>query len=157
MESQRPTFSVIGGRPDAPVRIALSLVHRRGRIDIPVRDVLQIDARADETFYFPELRASRTYPGAHVKLTLKPDVRARLYRLTRDIVGDPLEILVAGEVISSPIVREPLGIQESLIFMSSISPRPRRLRRSYGKAGSSRTFALCKADTATRREGEAKP
>jgi hypothetical protein len=113
MESQRPTFSVIEGRPDAPIRIALSLVHRRERIDIPVRDVLQIDTRADETFYFPELRASRTYPCAHVKLTLKPDVRGRLYRLTRDIVGDPLEILVAGEVISSPIVREPLGIQES--------------------------------------------
>jgi hypothetical protein len=99
MKSQRPPFSVIEGRPDAPVRIALSLVHRRERIDIPVRDVLEIEVLGEETFYFPEIRASKSYPFAHVKVTLKPDVRARLHRLTRAIVGEPLEIVVGGEAI----------------------------------------------------------
>jgi len=113
MNSQTPPFSVIEGHPDAPVRIAISLVHRRERIDIPVRDVLKIEALGEETFYFPEIRASKTYPFARIKLTFKPDVRARLYRLTRDIVGEPLEIVVAGEAICCPVVREPLGIQEA--------------------------------------------
>lgn len=95
------------------MRIALSLLHRRERVDVPVRDVVKIEALADETFYFPQLRVSKTYPSAHVTLALKPDVRACLYRLTRDIVWRPARGCRCWRVICRLIVREPLGIQDA--------------------------------------------
>jgi preprotein translocase subunit SecD len=112
MSEQRPSFSVIEGSADAPVRIALSLVHPRERIDIPVRDVLSIKSRAEQTFFCPELQASRTHSAAHARLQFKPDVRARIWRLTSQIVGEAMQIVVADEVICRPVVREPLGLQE---------------------------------------------
>jgi hypothetical protein len=112
MIKARQGLSVIEGRPDAPARIAFSLVHPSGRIDIPVRDVLRIEAFAEQTFFFPEIQASKTFPLAHVRLDLKPDIRARIYRLTSKIVEEELAIVVAGDVICRPVVREPLGIQQ---------------------------------------------
>jgi preprotein translocase subunit SecD len=111
MNGRRPVLSVIEGRPDAPVRIALSLVHSRERIDIPVKDVLKIEADVEQTF-LPELKASKTNPRAHVRLEFKPDIRARIYRLTSQIVEEELQVVVAGEVVTRPTVREPLGIRE---------------------------------------------
>jgi hypothetical protein len=108
----RPPLFVIEGRPDAPVRIALSLIHPRERIDIPVRDVLEIEAFAEQTFFFPDIRESRTFPWAHVRLNFKPQTRARIYRLTSQIVEEEMQIVVAAEVVCSAVVREPLGIQE---------------------------------------------
>jgi hypothetical protein len=114
MKNDQLLLSVIEGRPDAPIRIALSFVHPRERIDIPVRDVLMIEAFAEETFFFPELQASKTYPFAHVRLDFKPHVRASIYRLTTKIMEEVLEIVAAGEVICRPVVREPLGIRNGL-------------------------------------------
>jgi len=56
-------------------------------------------------------RQIKTYPWPHILITLGSDVRARLYALTRHIVGHPLKILVGEECISEPVVREPLGTQ----------------------------------------------
>jgi preprotein translocase subunit SecD len=111
-KAARAGLSVIDGRPDAPARIALSLVHPRGRIDIPVKDVLKIEALAEETFFFGDTQTSKTFQAPHVRLEFKPHIRARIFRLTSQIVGEEFPIIVAGEVICRPVVREPLGLHD---------------------------------------------
>ena len=113
MESQGRPFSVIQGNADAPLRIAFSLVHPRERIDVPVREVRQVEVVAEETFNYPDSRALQTWSRPIVRVALKPIIRARLYRLTRTIVEQPLAIIVTGEVVARPIVREPLGRYEN--------------------------------------------
>ena len=78
-------------------RIALSLVHPRGRIDIPVSVIRGIDARGEDDF------------RANVEIRFTPAVSARLYELTSQIVGQPLKMVMGGQTICEPIVREPLG------------------------------------------------
>jgi preprotein translocase subunit SecD len=102
--------SVIDGRPDAPLRIALSLVHPRGRIDIPVKDVLKIETRAEETSFSADAQTSKTDAAPHVRLEFTAEIRARIHRLTSQIVDDELAIVVAGHVICRPLVREPLDV-----------------------------------------------
>jgi len=102
--------SAIDGRPDAPERIALSLVHPRGRIDIPVKDVLKIETRAGETAFSADTRTSQTAAAPHVRLEFTAEIRARIHRLTAQIAGDELAIVVAGREICRPVVREPLGL-----------------------------------------------
>jgi preprotein translocase subunit SecD len=113
MPVQGRRFSVIHGNADAPLRIAFSLAHPRERIDVPVREVRQVEVVAEETFYHRDSRTLETWSRPVVRVALKPAIRALLYRLTRPLVEQPLAIIVAGEVIARPIVREPLGTQEN--------------------------------------------
>lgn len=106
----KPVISAIEGRRNAPVRIALSLVHPRERIDIPVRDVLKIQALAQQTLFFPDRWTSKTYQMPHVRLEFSPHVGARIHRLTSQIVEEELPIEVACKVVCRPIVREPHGL-----------------------------------------------
>jgi preprotein translocase subunit SecD len=110
----KPALSVIEGRADAPVRIALSLVHPRGRVDIPPDEVLEIEAKAEQTFFFSDTWTSKTYPMPHVHLSFTPRIGTLIHRLTSQIVGEPLDIVVAGKVIISPVIREPHGLRESM-------------------------------------------
>jgi preprotein translocase subunit SecD len=100
---------IAGGREGQP-RLALSLVHPHERIDVALTDVLAIEALADVTFSLPD-GTLKTYATPHVDVTLTPPICARLHRLTSIIVGEPMDIVVGGEVVSSPVVREPLGLQ----------------------------------------------
>ncbi len=104
MTGRRPELAVIagGGRRD---KIALSFVHVSGRIDVPVRAINWIEAREYSAF----AKQQRAVPNPHVEVNLRSDVRARLRRLTRGIVGEPLEIFVDGRSVSKATVREPLG------------------------------------------------
>lgn len=97
----RPELTVIAGSGRTE-RIALSLVHASGRIDIPVDAVRSIEAHEYSRF-------SQRFPLPHVEVNLRFDIRARVRKLTRTIVGEPLEIVVDGRSVSKPIVREPLG------------------------------------------------
>jgi len=100
---------IAGGRDRVP-RIALSLVHPRERIDVERTDVVAIEALPDVTFSSPD--GPVTIKAApHVEVTLTLPIRARLHRLTRDLVGEAIDIVVGGAIVSSPIVREPLGWQ----------------------------------------------
>lgn len=101
MTARRPELTVIasGGRTE---KIALSLVHASGRIDIPVDAIYSIEAREYSRF-------SHRFPHPHVEVNLRFDIRARLRRLTLAIVGEPLEIFVGGKSVSKPIVRQPLS------------------------------------------------
>ncbi len=109
-KTARAERAATGGRPDAGSRIALSLVHPRGRIDIAVKDVLGIETRAGETRFSPDTQTATTEAAPHVRLEFTPDMRARIHRLTAQIAGDELAIVVAGREICRPVVRAPLGL-----------------------------------------------
>lgn len=101
MTGGRSELTVIAGSGRTE-KIALSLVHASGRIDVPVEAIHSIEAREYSRF-------SKRFPLPNVEVNLRFDIRARVRRLTRGIVGEPLEIVVDGKSVSKPIVREPLG------------------------------------------------
>ncbi len=88
--------------------IALSLVHPKGRIDIPVSAVRRVDALATIKFHNTETGEVHEYPDPHVDVCFAKDIAERTCQLTRQIVGEPLEIVVDCETILKPIVREQL-------------------------------------------------
>ena len=116
MAGTRPDMKVVvGGEPIG--KIALSLIHSSGRIDVPVQAVRWIEARNNFSYFVNG--QMRALPSPHVEVNLRPDIRARLYKLTRTIVGEPLEIFVDGKSVSRPIIREPLGGREDLRISTS--------------------------------------
>jgi preprotein translocase subunit SecD len=136
MAGTRPELNVIAG--DARTeKIALSFVHSSGRIDVPVGTILWIEARED--FRYLVKGQMRSVPSPHVEVNLRFDVRARLYKLTRTIVGQPLEILVGEQSVSSPIVRQPIGGRAPLHISASdfdeACSLAARLRERCGIAG----------------------
>ena len=104
MTGRRPELAVIDGSGRTE-KIALSLVHASGRIDIPAKAVKWIEAHE----YSPFGKRPCAFPVPYVEVRLRFDIRARLRSLTRGIVGEPMEILVDGKCVSKPIVREPVG------------------------------------------------
>jgi preprotein translocase subunit SecD len=104
------SLGVIAGGRDGQARLALSLVHPRERIDVASADVVAIEAAAELTFTLTD-GTLKTFAAPHVELTLAPHIRARLQRLSSVIVGEPIDIVVGGEVVSSPVVHEPLALQ----------------------------------------------
>jgi len=97
----RPELTVIAGSGRTE-RIALSLVHASGRIDVPVEAIYSIAVHEYSRF-------SSRFPHPYVEVNLRFDIRARLRKLSRAIVGEPLEIFVDGKSVAKPIVREPIG------------------------------------------------
>jgi hypothetical protein len=100
----------IGGIPDD--RIALSLVHPIERIDIAISAIRWIEPRRLKFYTVGKNSWIATTP--FVEICIAPYVRERIYRLSKQIVGDPLEIVIDGEGVVRAIVREPLGIRESI-------------------------------------------
>lgn len=91
--------------------IALSLLHPRGRVDIPAGAISHVEARATIAVRNTETRAVHEYPNPHVEVCFAEDVRERICQLTGRIVGEPMEIVIDCKTISKPIVREPLCTQ----------------------------------------------
>lgn len=95
--------------------IAFSLVHPLQRIDIPVIALLGVEAGGQQAFVFED-GTSQTYDSPFVKICLAPDVREKLYRLTRIILHHDLDIKTLDVVIDDksvlkPVIRETLGTQ----------------------------------------------
>jgi hypothetical protein len=138
--SHRPALTVICGRADGgapPARIALSLVHARERIDIPVSAVVRIEAREEFTVCDWGTRRLWTFPSPHVEVCFTPAIHARIYRLTRQIVDEPVEIIVGSECVYRPIVREPLrgqGFRISAFDLAEAHALAHRLRAGWSKA-----------------------
>jgi hypothetical protein len=100
---------VLCGTPSvAADDIALSLVHRTERIDIPANAISRIDVTP--SFVFTDLRTrKRVQSRAHsVNVCLHKDIRDRICELTWRIVGEPLEIVAGCGVLTRPVVREPI-------------------------------------------------
>lgn len=107
MNVKNPPFSVVRG--SAVARIALSFVHARDRIDLVAAEILAIEARAEQTFFCDDTGAYHTFQLPHVQLEFAPHIGARIHRLTSQILDEELALLVDGEVIVRPVVREPIG------------------------------------------------
>jgi hypothetical protein len=110
MGGPRPNLSVIEGSIADGMRsekIALSLVHPLGRIDVPVRAIHWIEAC--ESFTILVRGELHEWPGCHVAVSLRADMAMRLYKLTQQIVGDCLEIWVDGKCVSKPKIHQPVG------------------------------------------------
>ncbi|HEY7999229.1 MAG TPA: hypothetical protein VIE87_10450 [Pseudolabrys sp.] len=99
-------FCAVG--PVAADDIALSLVHRQGRIDILVSAVRSVNAYATQTFVITGTTQTKEYPLPHVDLCFTKEIQEQICRLTRRIVEQPMEIVVDCRAISKPVVREPL-------------------------------------------------
>lgn len=120
MRSLREKFQVVDGLPIAGIpahRIALSFVHPIERLDVAVSAIRWIEPRRFKCYGRGKNAWIATMP--FVEICVAPYIRERIYRLSKQIVGDPLEIVVDGEGIIRPILREPLGIHESISISQS--------------------------------------
>jgi preprotein translocase subunit SecD len=88
--------------------IALSLVHPKGRIDIPASAVGRVDASATFKFRNAETGKVREFPNPHLTICYTKEIQERVCELTQQIIGEPMAIVVDCETVSKPIVREPL-------------------------------------------------
>jgi preprotein translocase subunit SecD len=88
--------------------IAVSLVNPAGRIDVPASAIVRVEARATIAFRNSETGEIFEDPTPHVELCLSEDIRQRVCRLTQQIVGQPLAVVVDCETVTKPIIREPL-------------------------------------------------
>lgn len=93
---------------DLKERISFSLVHSRGRVDVPVRSVLRVEVFEDIMFVDTQ-GASWTIPGCGIGINVACDVGMRIFKLTQFIVDEPLGIFVGEDCILKPVVREPIG------------------------------------------------
>jgi len=105
------TYQCIAGAAEAERasdRIVLSLVHLRERIDVSASAVLSIEAQDEQTFFL-DTGASLTISSPSILLCFTPDIHHRISELSAGIVGEALEVFVAGQSIAAPVVREPLS------------------------------------------------
>jgi preprotein translocase subunit SecD len=134
------TAATIGfGRATASAEdIALSLVHPKGRIDIPVSAVKEVSSEAISRFRNKETGAVREYRHPHVDVCLAAKFLERICQLTQQIVDEPLAIVVDCEAISKPIVREPICTQScfhiSIFDLADATALAQRIRRGTNKA-----------------------
>jgi preprotein translocase subunit SecD len=112
MTSRKPTLRVIQGGSEAG-RIAFSLVHPLMRIDVPVREITEIEAHEAKTVFNEETKVEEAVFSPRVDVFFKSTTKEQVYRLTRAIVGQSLEIVVDGECVSRPFVLQPLCVHES--------------------------------------------
>ena len=99
--------AMLASAPAAADDIALSLVHRQSRIDIPVSALRSIEAYATQTFVITGTKQTREFPLPHVELCFTREIKEQICRLTRQIVEQPMEIVIDCRTISKPVVREP--------------------------------------------------
>jgi len=118
--------------------IAVSLVSPKGRIDIPVSAINRVEARATIAFRNTDTGKVHEYPDPHVEICFSADIRQRICDLTRQIVGQPMEVVVECAAITKPIVREPLCtrpcFQISANDIAEANSLAQRIRRGSNKA-----------------------
>jgi hypothetical protein len=88
--------------------IALSLVHPKGRVDVPVSAVRGVEPSATFKVRIPQTGEVREYPHPYVLVCFAKDIEEHICRLPRQIVGEPLAIVINCGIVSEPIVEEPL-------------------------------------------------
>jgi preprotein translocase subunit SecD len=88
--------------------IALSLVRPTDRIDIPTSAITRVEALAKKTFRNVVTGEPYQIEDPRVQICYSEEVRRRICQLTRRIVGQLLEIVVACKTVSKPVVREPV-------------------------------------------------
>ena len=99
--------------------IALSLVHPKGRVDIPVSALKDVRAYATLAVRNTETGEIHEYPEPSVEVCYNKDIKARICQLTQQIVGEPMALLVDCEIVLKPVVREPLCSHACLSISAS--------------------------------------
>jgi preprotein translocase subunit SecD len=118
--------------------IALSLVNPKGRIDIPAGTITRVEARA--TIEFRNTETGKTFGNEdpHVEICYSEDIRQRVCQLTKQIVEQPLAIVIDCRVVTEPIVREPLCgspcLNVSAADMAEAHALAERIRRGSNRA-----------------------
>ena len=92
-------------------RIALSLAHSTERIDVAISAIRWIEPRRYKVYGLGKKSWISRCPFVEIRFV--PYIRERIYRLTKNIIGESLEILVSGTCVSKAIVHEPLGIHQT--------------------------------------------
>ncbi|MFC0240144.1 hypothetical protein [Rhodopseudomonas telluris] len=130
------SLSVIAGGRSGPGRIAMSIVHPRERIDVTFDEVLAVEAVADYTFAVSD-GTTMTFASPHVEVTVAPHIGARLYRLTSHIIDEAADYVVGGEIVCSPIVREPIGLRGAFFIsadsLADAEALAAKLRRGWAR------------------------
>jgi hypothetical protein len=112
---KREQLKVLDGFPISQIpsdRIALSFVHPRERIDVAISAIRWVEPRRFKAYFCGKRSQISSTP--FVEICLAPYIRRRIYRLTKEIVGEKVEIIVDGNCVTAPIVRQPLGIHQSI-------------------------------------------
>jgi hypothetical protein len=115
LKAFRDKFRVVDGRPVGEIpshRIALSLVHPIERIDVAISAIEWIEPRQSKCYSRGKNLWIATRPFVEVRIV--PYIRERIYRLSKKVIGDRLDIVIDGESVVRPIVYEPLGIQDCI-------------------------------------------
>ncbi len=118
--------------------IALSLVNPQGRIDIPAGTITRIEARATIEFRNTETGKTFGHEDPHVEICYSEDIRQRVCQLTKQIVEQPLAIVIDCRVVTKPIVREPLCssacLSVSAADMAEAQALAEQIRRGSNRA-----------------------
>jgi len=123
--------------PAAAEDIVLSLVHTTGRIDIPASEVSRIEVAPSYAVTNPRTgkrTRSRTY---NVYVCLLEDIREKICDLTQRIVGESVEIVSGCELLTEPVVREPIctapclsipagNMAEARVFAGKLGQHPKQ-------------------------------
>lgn len=140
IKASREKFRVLGGLPIEEIpsdRITLSLVHPIERIDVAVSAIRWFEPHRCKFYNWGKKVVISKFP--FVEICLAPYICERIFRLTKTIVGESLEIIVDGECIIKPVVREPLGIHQSLAisetYYDDAVALADRLRARWSKTG----------------------
>ncbi|BAT59889.1 hypothetical protein GJW-30_1_02424 [Variibacter gotjawalensis] len=105
--------AIVGGYAE---RAVLSLVHAKGRVDIFSRSLIDISVQTHTTFLL-ENRQTYSVKYLHVLIEVDASVSALAGALTYQVVGEPVAVVVAGKVMTSPVIREPLWGKRAIDFL----------------------------------------
>ncbi len=88
--------------------LAMSLVYKNERIEIPAKSIRRIEAISSIVIVFPDARGRKELPRPSVEVCYAKNIQEQICKLTRRIVDEPMELIAGCEVISKPVVREPI-------------------------------------------------
>jgi hypothetical protein len=141
MRGNPPEMRVIHGHgadTERGERIALSLVHPRERIDVPVSAIVTIEATGESTYAEEGTGRLCTFRSPRVELCFTQAIVERICRLSREIGEEPVEIIVGGECVAKPTIFGPLTgpcFVISTYDLAEAHALAHRLRTGWSKAG----------------------
>jgi preprotein translocase subunit SecD len=92
--------------------IALSFVHKQGRVDVPVSAIRRIEPHVAPATVTAVTGKQREFSLPHVEVCFTRAIHQEICRLTRRFIEEePVEIVVGCKLVSRPVVREPLCSQ----------------------------------------------
>jgi preprotein translocase subunit SecD len=119
IKTRRLLFSFIAavaiGNVSVPAdadEIALSLIHKHGRVDVPVNAIRRIEPHASTHESNRETQEPREFSPPNVEVCFTRAIHQEICRLTRRFIEEEaVEIRVGCRLVSKPVVREPLCTQ----------------------------------------------